>query len=311
MNNLQKYLSTCLLATAALLVGAAPAFAASSAPSLGSAGDFAVLSVGTATPPSTTADGTAAVTTTRANITGNVGSAGAVSFGDAGTPSVITGDVVLSGAYTQVPEAPPNAFSGSLITPLPVGVITDFNAAYAAFGDLKCTKTLTGTLAGVTLKPGIYCVSAEAKTGVLTLDAKGNANAVWIFLVDGALTGTNFTVNLVNGATACNVYWWVKAAATLTTSDFKGTILAGAAITTDGGTFEGRALAKAAVTLTDATFVGCEGGTFNPPQQRCNQGVGNGTEGCDPGNSNQGNPFRSNDELGGVRGNPGKKGGNK
>jgi hypothetical protein len=43
----------------------------------------------------------------------------------------------------------------------------------------------------------------------------------------------------------------------------------------------------------------------------CNQGVGNGPEGCDPGNSNQGNPFHSNDELGGVPGNPGRKGGNK
>ncbi len=42
----------------------------------------------------------------------------------------------------------------------------------------------------------------------------------------------------------------------------------------------------------------------------CNQGVGNGPEGCDPGNSNQGDPNRSNDELGGTPGNPGRKGGN-
>jgi len=38
----------------------------------------------------------------------------------------------------------------------------------------------------------------------------------------------------------------------------------------------------------------------------CNQGVGNGPEGCDPGNSNQGNPANSNDEKGGTPGNPGK-----
>ena len=42
--------------------------------------------------------------------------------------------------------------------------------------------------------PGVYCVDAVAKTGTLTLDANGDANAVWIFLVDGALTGTNFNV---------------------------------------------------------------------------------------------------------------------
>jgi uncharacterized membrane protein YebE (DUF533 family) len=107
------------------------------------------------------------------------------------------------------------------------------------------------------------------------------------------------------------VYCWVAEAATMTNSDFKGTILAGAAITLTGGTFSGRALAKAAVTLTGVAATGCEGGgTFKPAKQRCNQGVGNGPEGCDPGNSNQGNPFRSNDELGGTPGNPGRKGGN-
>jgi hypothetical protein len=65
------------------------------------------------------------------------------------------------------------------------------------------------------------------------------------------------------------------------------------------------------------------------PNSDCNQGVGNGEEGCDPGNSNQGDPARSNDELrpkgdvdaesgqdveydpAGTPGNPGRKGGNK
>ena len=47
----------------------------------------------------------------------------------------------------------------------------------------------------------------------------------------------------------------------------------------------------------------------------CNQGVGNGDESCDPGNSNQGNPENTNDEESsdgkGTPGNPGKKGGKK
>jgi hypothetical protein len=38
--------------------------------------------------------------------------------------------------------------------------------------------------------------------------------------------------------------------------------------------------------------------------------VGNGPEGCDPGNSNQGDKSRSNDELGGTPGDPGRQGGN-
>jgi hypothetical protein len=38
---------------------------------------------------------------------------------------------------------------------------------------------------------------------------------------------------------------------------------------------------------------------------KCNQGVGNGPEGCDPGNSNHNQP--SNDENGGTPGNPGRQ----
>ncbi len=281
MNNLQKNLSTCLLVTAALLGGAYPAFAASSAPALGTASSFAVLS---AAP-----DGGGAVTCTDSTIIGDVGSSGA-------RASVVQTNCKISGAII----APTSA---------------DFNGAYDTLAAVSCTEYLTGTLAGVTLAPGVYCFDAAATlTGTLTL--AGGSNDTWLFKIGtsgtGALTGTNFSVVMANGAVACNVYWWVAEAATMTTSDFKGTILAGAAITTTGGTFEGRALAKAAVTLTGAAFLGCEGGSRGgKSQSKCNQGVGNGPEKCDPGNSNQGDPFRSNDERGGVPGNPGRKGGNK
>ena len=65
----------------------------------------------------------------------------------------------------------------------------------------------------------------------------------------------------------------------------------------------------AAVTMTGANVTGCE--QAGPPvKSHCNQGVGNGPENCDPGNSNQGDPSRSNDKLGGTPGDPGRKGGN-
>ena len=146
----------------------------------------------------------------------------------------------------------------------------------------------------------------------LTLDGQGDANAVWIFKIGtggtGALTGTNFSVVMANGGEPCNVYWWVAQAVTMTTSGFQGTILAGAAITMTGlaGTttpFNGDALAKAAVTLTNVAVTACKA-SVGPGNSRskCNQGVGNGPEGCDPGNSNQGtaSPFgpNSNDEVG-------------
>lgn len=126
---------------------------------------------------------------------------------------------------------------------------------------------------------------------------------------------------------------------------FQGTILGGGAITLTGSagdpaalTLTGHVWATTAVTMTNSTIVGCNAaGTVGcrsgerddadkdagqssktgdkngdkaeckPPKQHCNQGVGNGPEGCDPGNSNQGDKSRSNDELGGTPGNPGRK----
>ncbi len=85
--------------------------------------------------------------------------------------------------------------------------------------------TLTGTLGGVVLTPGVYCVSAVAKTGQLILNAQGDTNAEWLFLVDGALTGTNFGVVMHGGGNPCNVTWWTKAAATLTSSNLRGNVL--------------------------------------------------------------------------------------
>jgi hypothetical protein len=154
-----------------------------------------------------------------------------------------------------------------------------FLARYAALapkqGDV-CTE-LSGTLASRTLAPGTYCFpAAAALTGVLTLN--GPSTGIWIFkigstiatppaLPTGALTGTNFSVVMAGGAQACNVNWWVAQGATMTTSNFQGTILAGADITVTGGTFNGDVLAggagsttvrTGAVTLTDATtLAGC------------------------------------------------------
>ena len=61
--------------------------------------------------------------------------------------------------------------------------------------------------------------------GLLTLN--GPANGVWTIYVDGALTGTNFSVEMAGGGQPCNVYWLPRLAATLTTSQMKGNILAG------------------------------------------------------------------------------------
>jgi len=258
------------------------------------------------------------------------GSASAAGFTVLANAAVTCTGGSISGDVGTFQTAPPGAITlteGCLIPgardvggAAAVAAYNDFLDQYAALapqlGD-NC-PVIAGTLAGQTLSPGIYCVSAEAKTGVLTLN--GGSNATWLIKVPaGALTGTNFSVVLAGGAQACNVTWWVDAAATMTTSAFQGNILAGAAITFTGGSLNGNAWAGAAgvgdVTFTGAAAVGCEsqsngngnGNGHDKDKHKCNQGVGNGPEGCDPGNSN--NRHGSNDENGGTPGNPGRKGG--
>jgi len=302
MNTCQKFLSVSLLA-----LFASAAFAAD-APPLDTAGDFAVLSA---------APGVGgAVTTTGSSITGNVGSSGAVSL----TDTTITGNLNHGGAFTNVSST----ISGTITPSLIAQVVTDFDEAYAAL-DQVCDQTiLTAAFTGLplTVNSGVICFPAAVTftNSVLTL----TGNGPWIFRVGsqdptGALTGKNLTVAMARGGDACDVFWQVSAAATLTTSVFQGNILAGAAITTTGGIVAGRLLSKAAVTMTNTIVSGCDAlpgapsctiTPPKPPRQRCDQGVGNGPEGCDPGNSNQGDPLRSNDELGGTPGNPGRKGGN-
>ena len=275
-------LALALAFTLSLAGGVVQAKSLAPAPSLGTASNFAVLS---AAP-----NALGAVTLTDSTVTGDVGSSGPMD-------SVVLTDSTINGA---------------VIAPVSAQVLADFNRAYDALALVPCDAVLTGTLADVTLAPGVYCFDAAAElTGVLTL--KGPANGIWIFKIGTsgtrALTGDNFSVVMAGGGQPCNVYWWVAEAATMTDSNFVGTILAGAAITITRGTFTGDALAKGAVTMTDTNLVGCEGGNGNG-HHLCNQGVGNGPEGCDPGNSNQGDSSRSNDELGGTPGDPGRKGGN-
>ncbi len=281
MSQLQRYISTCLLATAALVIGASAAFAANS------------VSVG-------------AVTCANSVISRDVGSSGAPA------------------SVTQTNCTP----RGAVVAPVSAGGLTGFNRAYDKYANISCTGSLNteyaGTALTLTLTPGVYCNAAGVTftDTALTLDAQGDPNAVWIFKIGtggtGALNGTNFSVVMANGGQPCNVYWWVADAVTMTTPDFQGTIVAGAAITMTGvgggaRAFNGNALAKAAVKLTDIAVTGCGAAVGGGnSRSKCNQGVGNDPEVCDPANSDAHWPFgRSNDEVGGVPGSPGRKGGKK
>lgn len=238
------------------------------------------------------------------------------------TDGTISGDVGTFQASPTGSFTPTNCPVAGAIHVGDADAIAAYNAFLTRYAALtpetgvSCTL-LTGTLAGVSLAPGTYCFDAAAAlTGTLTLI--GSSNDEWLFLIGtsgtGALTSTNFNVVLASGAAACNVTWWVAQAATMTTSNFAGNILAGAGITFTGGTSTGNAWSRQDVTITGTTTTGCQtssgpgaGHGPRPEHEQCNQGVGNGSEGCDPGNSN--NRHGSNDERGGTPGTPGRKGG--
>jgi len=85
---------------------------------------------------------------------------------------------------------------------------TDLVTAYKAAAGQGPTSPISGDLTGKTLTPGVYNSAISiGLTGALTLDAKGNPNAVFVFQAGSSLTtGSGSKVNLINGASACNVF---------------------------------------------------------------------------------------------------------
>ena len=133
------------------------------------------------------------------------------------------------------------------------------NDLTTAFNDLAGRASnfnLSGQdLGGLTLVAGVHTFSSSAQlTGTLTLDAQGDRNAQFIFQIGSAITtASNSSINLINGADSCNVYWTVGSSATLGTgTTFKGNVVALTSITlnTAASIISGRALARnGAVTL--------------------------------------------------------------
>lgn len=104
-----------------------------------------------------------------------------------------------------------------------------------------------GNLANLVLTPGTYTAAAGSfmiEGGNLTLDAQGDANAIFVFQMATTLTvggpGAAFpqSVILVNGAQAKNVFWQVGTAATINAAG--------------GGTMEGTIISQSGVTFSTA-----------------------------------------------------------
>jgi hypothetical protein len=161
--------------------------------------------------------------------------------GDIGTyptPSITgLGNVVLNGVNQT-------ANSGLMLN-AQNNLLTAFNTA----AGLSPTTSYSPIydLGGLTLTSGVYFdPSSFGLTGILALDAQNNPNAFFIIHAGSTLTAASgSSVQLLNGAQACHVFWVVGSSATLGTgADFIGTILASESITANTGvTVDGRLLA--------------------------------------------------------------------
>lgn len=194
----------------------------------------------------------------------------AASFGVLGASEVTnTGDTEITGDLgiypmdgTSVSGFPPGLVSATqhLGDAVAMQAQQDATTAYNALAAQACDSgpVAPTDLAGEVLAPGVYCYSSSVQnTGVLTLDAMGDPDAVWVFLIGSTLLAeVGSTVALSNGAQACNVFWQVGSAATLNAnSTVVGTIIALETVTMGNMvTLDGRALARtAAVTMIDDT----------------------------------------------------------
>jgi hypothetical protein len=195
---------------------------------LGSASTFGVLA------------GTTVTTIPTTTVNGDLG----VSPGN-----TVTGSPVVNGTiYTNTPGLAANAQG-------------DLTIAYNdAAGRTAGAITVAGNLGGQTLAPGLYTseTSLEISSGDLTLDAQGDANAVFIFQMATTLVTTvGRQVILSGGAQAANVFWQVGSSATIGGSSvFKGNILAYTSIAMNtGATLQGRALARNGEVSLDANTI--------------------------------------------------------
>ena len=206
-------------------------------------------------------------------VSGAAAAAASVPLGTAGSFAVLagagitnTGPTTVNGDLGTYPTTTMTGTASITVTgtnhagdSVTQGAQSALTTAYKTAAGEGPTSPISADLAGQTLKAGVYnSGSSIGLSGALTLDGGGNPNAVFVFQAGSTLTtGSGSTVNLINGAQSCNVFWQVGSSATLGTgSTFRGTIIALTSITVTTGTHvDGRVLARnGAVTLDTNTI---------------------------------------------------------
>jgi hypothetical protein len=183
-------------------------------------------------------------------------------------PSVISGDVGVSPGSAVIGFPPGLINNGTLHVTDAVAAQaeSDLTVAYLDAASRTPATAVGPDLSGLTLPTGVYSAGDMSLTGTLTLDGQGDPNAAWVFQAASTLiTGSASVVSLVNGASACNVFWQVTSSATLGTgSTFVGTIMSLTSISaTTGALVTGRLLARNGSVTLDTNVItaptGCSG----------------------------------------------------
>ncbi len=235
----------------AFVFAAVPVAAQASAVNLATAGPFVVL-------------GGSTVTNTGPSVlNGDLGLSPGTSLTGFGLPAVVNGATHANDAVAAQAQA-------------------DLTTAYnvAAGQPIPAGNNLTGTnLGNRTLTAGAYRFSTSAQlTGALTLNAQGNPNAQFVFVIGSTLTTASASsVIMTNGASPCNVYWKIGSSATLGTGTaFKGNLMALQSISlNNSASVVGRLLARnGQVSLINNVL-----GTGNCPTGSSSTPTGTGTGG--------------------------------
>jgi hypothetical protein len=202
---------------------------------------------------------------------------GTVNLGQAAGYAVISGASIANTGASEIrgdigAPVTPSGFgpgAGVLDGTMRVGsaATTAYNDFLAAYNEVltRPAGASLPPLAGATLTPGLYTATAAAgmaASTVLTLDARGNPNAVFVIQVNGALSlGAGAQVRLAGGAQASNVFWQVTGAFSVgapsggTPAQFEGTVMASTTATIGAGALvNGRVFAETAVTTDSDEF---------------------------------------------------------
>jgi len=193
-------------------------------------------------------------------------------FGPTHNYAIIANSLISSATNVTITNSEKYGSSGTVTGTYTGGVRDDANIASTGPNliNLKAIITslppnVTGLPPGLTinLNPGVYHLTSPFLPNVtLNFNAIGDSTAQFVIRSTSSIIFTNVTMNLLNGATSDNIYWYAPLNITFTgTPNIYGTFIANtaditvySAATINGNLFAATAVTFAAnTTLSDAT----------------------------------------------------------